>query len=137
MQVRTGDALRRCHWHPSVPPSWGHFPTQGDTHAASQVLPGLGEEGQGLLALLSQLVDCGVCQHGDGEVQLGFHQEESVGHLRAGAGWLRTLMESHPGGWVEGVPLPWHHPYRQLVGCPLPIEEPGAAFGVLRRDVLL
>lgn len=98
MRVRTGDAPRRCHWHPSVPPSWGHFPTQGDTHAASQVLPGLGEEGQGLLALLGQLVDCGVCQHGDGEVQLGFHQEESVGHLWAGAGWLQTLRSGGAGG---------------------------------------
>lgn len=62
----------------------------GNTHAASQILPDLGEEGQGPLACLIKTGDGGELQHGNGEVQLSFHQDHSVRHLQARASWLET-----------------------------------------------
>jgi len=61
----------------------------GDTHAVSQVLLDLGKEGQGLLARLCQSLGCGVCEHGDGEVQLSLHQGDSVRYLQTRALWLQ------------------------------------------------
>lgn len=62
-------------------PAQGQGVLGGATHTASQVLLGLGEECQGLLAHLSEAGVGGERQHGGGEIQLGFHQHHSVGHL--------------------------------------------------------
>lgn len=82
----------------------------GDTHAVSQVPPDLGKESQGLLARLSHPLRCGVCEHGDGEVQLSLHQGDPVRYLQARASWLqiRSCLRAQmkgvlPGG---GVSLP-------------------------------
>lgn len=67
--------------------SMGLVGLQGGTHAASQVLLGLGEEGQGPLVCLGKESQWGASrepQYGSGEVQLSFHQHHSVRHLWAG-----------------------------------------------------
>ena len=99
---------RRCTGAAEPAWSWGGF--GGDTHAASQVLPGLGEEGQGPLARLGEPGGGREPQYGGGEVQLGFHQQHSVGHLRAGVSrsgtrsawagceWGHGGLEALPGG---------------------------------------
>lgn len=126
----------------------------GGTHTASQVLPGLGEEGQGPLARLGKPGGGGEPQHGGGEGQLGFHQHHSVRHLRAGASRLRTqstragcglevrVLKTCPGVWMEVGRYPLFtaspRPYRQLRYPPFPMEEPGVAFAVRQQhDVLL
>lgn len=82
----------------------------GDTHAVSQVPPDLGKEGQGLLARLSHPLRCGVCEHGDGEVQLSLHQGDPVRYLQARASWLqiRSCLRAQKKGVLPGggVPLP-------------------------------
>lgn len=98
---------------------WGILGGGGgcDTHTASQVLPGLGEEGQGPLACLGKPGGGGEPQHGGGEGQLGFHQHHSVRHLRAGASRLWTqstragcglevrVLKTCPGVWMEVGPV--------------------------------
>lgn len=53
----------------------------GGTHTALHGLPGGPEEVQGLPAQLGKAGGSGQPQHGSGEVQLGCHQQHSVGHL--------------------------------------------------------
>lgn len=88
--LRTGHASWHCCLHRDHRAGTGLAGFGGGTHAVSQVLPDLGEEGQGPLACLSEAGDGGELQHGNGEVQLSFYQHHSVGHLQARASWLET-----------------------------------------------
>lgn len=117
---------------------------RGGTHTAQHIRTGLVEELQGLPAQLGKAGISGELQHGRGEVQLGHHQQHSVGHLG-----VASVLVSDPKerGWRMGVSsLPtWNqlsgevcplftaspHSYRQVYCVPFPMEEPGVAFVVI------
>lgn len=155
--LRTSAAPWHCCQHRGRRASTGPAGLGGGTHAVSQVLPGLGEEGQGPLACLGEPGGGGEPQHGGGKVQLSFHQHHSVGHLRAGASRLGTQSAragrgledgrvggGGTGGWevLRWTPYPLFtaspRSYRQLCRVPFPMEEHGVAFAVRQQhDVLL
>lgn len=95
---------------PARPRSWQG--ARGGTHTAQHIRTGLVEELEGLPAHLSKAGFGGELQHGYGEVQLGHHQQHSVGHLGAASvlvsdpedrGW-RMGGSSLPEVWVEVEP---------------------------------
>lgn len=104
-RVRTSDAPWHCRLHWGCQAGTGPGGFGGGTHAASQVLPGLGEEGQGPLACLGELGGGGEPQHSRGEVQLSFRQHHSVRHLWAGASRLGT-QSARAGCGLEDGGLP-------------------------------